>query len=194
MEFAMLTLILGLILFFVPHSVSIVNEPWRNHMVNRFGEQRWQGLYAVVALTGFILIIRGYGHAHSIASDIYTPPAGMRHLAFLLMLPVFPLLIATYAPGRIRDITKHPMLLATMLWATAHLLVNGNLADLLLFGSFLVWAVADRISMSHRVQRPVTKLQASRRNDLIAVVAGIGLYLTFLLGVHGWLIGVALLR
>ncbi|HEY0720671.1 MAG TPA: NnrU family protein [Gammaproteobacteria bacterium] len=190
----MLILIAGLILFFIPHSVSIVNEPWRNRMAARLGEQRWQGLYSLVALAGFILIIWGYGLARADAAVVYTPAAGLRHLAWLLMLPVFPLLIATYAPGRLRTATKHPMLLATLLWSAAHLLVNGNLPDLLLFGTFFLWALADRISMTQRTQRPLQELPPSRFNDLIAIAAGLGLYLAFLFGVHGWLIGVPLLR
>lgn len=190
----MLILLAGLILFFVPHSVSIVNEPWRNRMAKRLGEQRWQGLYSVVALTGLILIIWGYGLARQNPVVVYELPGGMRHIAWLLMLPVFPLLIATYAPGHIRAKTKHPMLLATMLWAAAHLFVNGTLPDLLLFGSFLIWAMADRLSMNHRVQRPLHELPPSSFNDIIATVAGLGLYLAFLFGLHGWLIGVTLLR
>ena len=81
---------------------------------------------------------------------LYTPPTALRHVALLLMLPVFPLLVAAYVPGRIKTMAKHPMLLATKLWALAHLLANGTLADVLLFGGFLVWAVADRISVKRR--------------------------------------------
>lgn len=190
----MLILITGLILFFVPHSVSIVNEPWRNRMAARLGEQRWQGLYSLLALAGFSLIIWGYALARRDPAVLYAPPPGMRHVAWLLLLPVFPLLIATYLPSRIRTATRHPMLLATMLWATAHLLVNGTLPDLLLFGSFLIWSVADRLSMQHRSQRPLPLLPRSRVNDLIIIVAGLALYLAFLFGLHGWLIGVPLLR
>lgn len=190
----MLILFAGLILFFVPHSISMVNEPWRNRIAKRLGEQRWQAIYSVVALAGFILIIWGYGLARQEPAIVYAAPPAMRHVAWLLMLPVFPLLIATYAPGRLRTITKHPMLLATMLWAAAHLLDNGTLADLLLFGSFLIWAVADRISMTRRAQRPLHDLPRTRFNDLIAIVAGLGLYLAFMFGLHGWLIGVPLLQ
>lgn len=190
----MLILILGLMLFFVPHSISIVNEPWRNRMVARLGEQRWQSIYSAVALAGFILIIWGYGIARHNPTVIYTPSSGLRHLSMLFMLPVFPLLIATYAPSRIRDVTKHPMLLATMLWAVAHLLANGTFHDVILFGSFLLWAAADRLSMVYRVQRPLHGLPASRYNDIIAIVVGLALYIAFIAGVHGWLIGVPLIR
>lgn len=190
----MLILVLGLILFFVPHSVSIVNEAWRDRMAKRFGEQRWQGLYSLLALAGFVLIVWGYGLARQAPVVVYTTPAAVHHIAWLLMLPVFPLLVATYAPGRIRTVTKHPMLLATLLWAAAHLLTNGTLADLLLFGTFLFWAAADRLSMARRIQRPYPALPQRSFNDLIAIVAGLGLYFAFVFGLHGGLIGVPLLR
>ena len=106
------------------------------------------------------------------------------------MLPVFPLLLAPYLPGRIKSATKHPMLLAVKFWATAHLLANGTLADVLLFGGFLAWAVADRISFKHRVQRPVRGAPERPMNDLVAVVAGLVLYALFVTWGHAWLIGV----
>jgi uncharacterized membrane protein len=115
----------------------------------------------------------------------------MRHVAMLLMLPVFPLLFAAYLPGRLKRAAKHPMLLAVKFWALAHLLANGTLADVLLFGGFLVWAVADRISMKHRTQRPLPGAPPSAMNDAIAVVGGIVVYLLFVFWAHAWLIGVA---
>jgi uncharacterized membrane protein len=187
-------LIAGLILFFAPHTVSIVNDPWRNRMAARLGERTWQGLYSLVAIVGLALIVWGYGLARQEPTVVYVPPLWLRHVAWLLLLPIFPLLIATYAPGRIRGATRHPMLLATKLWAAAHLLANGMLADILLFGSFLVWAIADRISMKYRPQRPLPELPRTGLNDVIAVVAGLGLYAAFLFGLHGWLFGVPLLR
>jgi uncharacterized membrane protein len=112
-------------------------------------------------------------------------------VALLLLVFVFPLLLATYLPGRIQATTRHPMLAATKLWAVAHLLANGTLADVVLFGSFLAWAVADRISMKHRVQRPVPGAPPSGLNDVIAVVGGLALYGAFVLWLHAWLIGVS---
>lgn len=187
----MALLITGLVLFFASHCVSIVNEPWRDRMVKRLGEKTWQGLYGLVALVGLVLIVRGYGQAQQTPTLLYTPPTWSRHAALLLMLPVFPLLIATYFPGRIQALTKHPMLLATILWSIAHLMANGNLADLLLFGSFLLWAIADRFSMTRRVQRPIQGAPPAAWNDLIALVVGLALYAGFLFGLHGWLFGVA---
>ena len=109
------------------------------------------------------------------------------------MLPVFPLLLATYFPARISAFVRHPMLLATVLWAFAHLLVNGRLADVLLFGSFLVWAVFDLLSMRRRTQRPVPGAPDSRFNDLIALIVGLGIFGIFVVWLHKALIGVQLL-
>lgn len=190
----MLVMIAGLVLFFFPHSVSIFNEPWRDRMAAILGEARWKGIYAVIALLGVVLIVHGYGLARQDPIVIYQPPVALRHVTWLLMFPVFTLLIATYAPGRIGSFTRHPMLLATLIWAFAHLLANGTLADLLLFGTFFVWAAADRVSMSYRIQRPLPQAPATRANDVIAVVGGLGLYAAFLFGLHGWLFGVALIR
>jgi uncharacterized membrane protein len=111
----------------------------------------------------------------------------------LLMLPVFPLLFATYLPGRIRAVMRHPMLAATKFWALAHLLANGSVADVVLFGSVLAWAVADRISLKRRPIRPAATLPAGRWNDLIAIVAGLAIYAGFFLGLHRWLVGMPLI-
>lgn len=185
--------IIGLILFFAAHSVSIVNEPWRNRMAARLGEPLWQGLYALVSLLGLVLMIKGYGSARQLPLPLYVPPPWSRHLTLLVMLPVFPLLLATYLPGRIQRAARHPMLLATLLWAVAHLLANGHLADVVLFGSFLTWAAVDRLSMMRRTPRPLPMLPASRRNDAVAVLGGLGLYLAFLFGLHRLITGVPVL-
>ena len=189
----MLVFILGLILFFGIHSIAIVSNAWRDRMADRIGVWPWKGLYAVVALLGLVLIIYGYGLVRTTSAVLYTPAPWLTHLAMLLLLPVFPLLLATYLPGRISSRVKHPMLVATILWAFAHLLVNGRVADLLLFGIFLIWAVADLISMSRREQRAIPGAPASNRNDVIAVALGLILYLLFILGLHALLIGVPVL-
>ena len=137
------------------------------------------------------MLVYGYGVARQSPVVLYTPPTALRHLTLLLMLPVFPLLLAAYLPGRIKTAAKHPMLVATKLWALSHLLANGNLADVLLFGGFLAWAVADRISLKHRPERPLRTAPPGRWNDLIALVAGLAIYLVFLLWGHAWLIGVS---
>jgi uncharacterized membrane protein len=186
----MTVLLAGLVVFFTVHSISIVNDTWRNRMLARLGEGTWKGLYALVALAGLVLIVQGYGLARLDPVVLYTPPPWLRQVTALLLLPVFPLLFAAYLPGRIRSVTRHPMLVATKLWALAHLLANGTLADLLLFGSFLVWAIADRISLKHRAPRPVPAAPARRFNDVIAVVLGLALYAAFALWLHVRLIGV----
>lgn len=184
-------LIVGLILFFATHAVSIINEPWRDRVAARLGEWPWKGLYSLVAIAGLVLIVWGYGLARQEPVVLYTPPAWARHLGLLLMVPFFPLLLATYFPGRIQAATKHPMLAATKLWSLAHLLANGALADVTLFGAFLVWAVIDRISMQRRIQRPVPGAPASPWNDVVAVVSGLALYAIFVLWAHAWLFGVS---
>ncbi|MCU0812698.1 MAG: NnrU family protein, partial [Thiobacillaceae bacterium] len=146
----MFKLIAGLVIFFGVHSISIVARDWRERTVARIGPAAWKALYSVASLVGFLLIVGGYAQARLDPVILYQPPIWARHLAALLMLPVFPLLLATYLPGRIKAAVKHPMLAATKAWAVAHLLANGMLADVLLFGGFLAWAVIDRISAGKR--------------------------------------------
>lgn len=189
----MLMLIAGLVLFLGVHSVSIVSRSGRDRLVQRLGEGPWKGLYSVIALAGFVLIIFGYAQARETPVLLYSLPGGFRHLAALLMLPVFVLLVAAYLPGRIQRMAKHPMLLAVKLWALSHLLAQsatgGTLADVLLFGGFLIWAVADRISVKRRnVTVPQTK--GSALNDGIAVVVGLAVYVLFVVWAHAWLFGV----
>jgi uncharacterized membrane protein len=186
----MLILIAGLALFFAAHSVSIVAPFWRDRMVLLVGPLQWKGLYAVVAIAGFIALVWGYGLARQTPTILYTPPLGLRYVSFVLMLPVFPLALAAYLPGKIKTAVRHPLLAATTLWAAAHLLSNGTLAAVLLFGSFLAWAVVDRISMQRRVPALTPTLPASRLNDAIAVGGGLALYVLFVWRLHLWLIGV----
>lgn len=186
----MTTFIIGLALFLGTHSLAIFAPGVRRSLIERLGEGGFKGLYAIVSLVGFVVLIWGYGDAKAATPVLYTPPTGLSHLALLLMLPVFPLLLSTYLPGRIRAAVKHPMLTAVKTWGLAHLLSNGTLADVLLFGGFLAWAVLDRISIKRRggAAAPVA---GSVVNDIIAVVVGVGLYLAFIFGVHQWLFGVA---
>lgn len=190
----MVWLILGLALFLGVHSVSIVSPQGRHALAQRLGESGFKGLYTLVSLAGFALIVWGYGLAREAPVLLYTPPTGMRHLAALLMLPVFVLLFAAYLPGRIQRAAKHPMLLAVKFWALAHLLANGTLADVLLFGGFLAWAVADRISVKRRAAAGLLRSAPTRAggpvNDAIALVGGLAVYAVFVLWAHAWLFGV----
>lgn len=187
----MTPLIVGLVLFLGIHSVSIVAPAWRDAQLAQRGEATWKGIYSVAAGVGLLLVIYGYGVARQAPIVLYTPPSALRHVALLLLLPVFVLLLAVYLPGRIKTTAKHPMLLATKLWALAHLFVNGTLADVLLFGGFLAWGVADRISLQRRPARAIPALPQRAANDSIALVGGLVLYAVFLLWAHAWLTGVA---
>jgi uncharacterized membrane protein len=184
-------LVLGLALFLGIHSIAIVAPGFRDRALARMGEGGWKGLYAVVSLAGFVLLVYGFGVARHSPVVLYTPPRFLRHVTFLFMLPVFPLLFAAYLPGRIKSATKHPMLAAVKFWAFAHLLSNGTLADVVLFGAFLVWAVLDRISLKRRAPVILRTAPAGRFNDLVAVLLGLGVYLLFIVWAHRWLIGVS---
>jgi uncharacterized membrane protein len=182
-------LVLGLILFLGVHSISIVAPRWRDATAARMGNA-WRGLYSLISIAGFILIIWGYGLARRHSVALYAPAESIRYVTAVLMLPVFPLLIAAYFPGRIKGAVGHPMLLAVMLWALAHLVGSSTSANILLFGGFLAWAVADRISFSRRTARAISSAPPGRWNDLIAVVAGLGLYAAFTHWLHVRWIGV----
>jgi uncharacterized membrane protein len=185
----MLILVLGLILFLGIHSVRIFAPAWRDERAAAMG-QGWRGLYSLISAAGLALIIWGYGPAWASATVFYEPPIWMKHLAALLMLfASIAIMVYAVPAGRLKPILKHPMLLAVKIWALAHLIANGDLASILLFGGFLVWAVLDRISVKRRgVAAPAP---GPVRNDAIAVVAGVVLYALFVGGLHLWLFGVS---
>ena len=187
----MTLLIVGLVIFLGIHSIAIVAPDWRDRIVARLGEGPWKGIYSLASIASFVLLIWGYGAARQQPILLYTPPIWLRHVTALLMLPVFPLVLAAYFPGRIKAALKHPLLAAVKFWALAHLLANGTLADLLLFGGFLAWAVVDRISLKSRPNRAIHTAPASKLNDAIAVVVGIGLYVLFAFWLHLRWIGVS---
>jgi len=188
----MTQLMLGLVLFLGIHSLSVIALPARNAFAKGIGEWPFKVIYSIVAIVGLVLVVHGYGQARLDPTLLYSPPAWTRHLAMLLMLPVFPALLAAYLPGRISRTLGHPMLVAVKAWALAHLLVNGTLADVLLFGGFLAWAVVDRISMKRRPARPNPRAPEGPFNDAIAVVGGLGIYLAFVFWLHAKWIGVAI--
>jgi uncharacterized membrane protein len=188
----LLVLIAGLVLFLGAHSVRIVADDWRSARLAAWSEGRWKGLYSLVSLAGLVLTVIGYGMARATPLDLWQPPVFTRHLASLLMLVSFILMAAVYVPGtRIRARLGHPMVLSVKTWALAHLLANGRLADVLLFGSFLAWAVLDFRAARARDRRDaVVRPAGPVSRDALAVVIGVAGWLVFALMLHAWLIGV----
>ncbi len=198
----MILLILGLVLFLGTHAFTMARAR-RAAAIERFGANGFKMAYTVLSLIGFGLIIYGFGQYRASGwINVWFPPVWTKHLALLLMLPVFVLLAVSAAPGKgrpskIRAVTKHPMLLAVKIWATAHLLANGDLGSMLLFGGFLAWAVMARISCKRRPEETQRAALATTwgwgRADWIALVAGLAFYVAFALWLHPLLIGVSVI-
>jgi uncharacterized membrane protein len=187
----MTLLILGIVVLIGIHFVPAFPD-LRDRLMERFGKNGYRVLFSVVSTLGLALVVWGFAKAPVI--QIWAPPLWTRHLALLLMLPVFPLLFATYLPGKIKAKVRHPMLTAIKFWALAHLIANGDLASIILFGSFLAYAVLDRILLKRRAgAEPVLAASEAeaRRNDLISIGAGLALYVAFLFWLHPLLIGVS---
>ena len=188
----MVRLLAGMAIFLGVHSISIVAPAWRDRMAATIGEWPWKGLYSIVSVVGFLLLVGGYAAARLDPVVLYVPPTWLRHVAGLVMLPVFPLLLAAYLPGRIKAATKHPMLVAVKAWALAHLLANGNLADVLLFGGFLIWAVLDfRVSRRRDRMNATVYPSAAMANSLLTLVVGLGAGVVFMLWLHVRWVGVS---
>ncbi|MES2937447.1 MAG: NnrU family protein [Pseudomonadota bacterium] len=190
----MLLLVLGLVLFLGVHSVRVVADGWRTATIARIGALPWKGVYAVLSILGFVLLAWGYGQARQQPVVLWNPPAAMRHATALLMLPVFMLFVAAYVPRNgFKARLGHPQVLSVKLWALAHLLSNGMLADVVLFGAFLVWAVVD-FRAARRRPSPQPSPQGGEggtaTGTVICVVAGLVIYVVFALWLHGPLIGV----
>ena len=189
----MIWMLLGLLMFLGLHSVRIVADDWRTAQIARMGEARWKLAYTALSLLGFALLVWGYGLARAQPVLLWTPPRVMNHVAALLMLLSFVLLAAAYVP---RNVFKarmgHPMVLSVKVWALAHLLANGNLADVLLFGAFLLWAVAN-FSAARRRDRAAGTVYPSASNGgtVLAVLAGVAAWALFAFWLHAPLIGVA---
>jgi uncharacterized membrane protein len=189
-------LIAGLIIFLGCHSLTM-NRPLRASLIATMGALPYKGVYSLVSLAGFVAIIYGFGDYRADGLiPIWEPPAFMRHITMLLVLIAFIMLAATYAPmSHIKATLKHPMLAAVKTWALAHLLVNGDLGGMLLFGAFLAYGVVDRIAVKKRALEEGGSAPArpSIMGDIIAVVVGSVGYGAMLM-FHGALIGVAVLR
>jgi uncharacterized membrane protein len=191
-----LLLILGLVLFIVVHLLPAQTDV-RDGLIARFGEPLYKGLFSFVAAAGLVLIIVGYGKLHLMPGknpQIWYPPPWGRHVAMTLMLPVFPLLVSAYLPGRISAAVRHPMVLAVKLWALAHLFVRGDLGSMLMFAALLGWAIFDRVSLKRREAAGTVHVRSGPpRNDAIAIAVGLLIYVVFLKWGHAALIGPALL-
>jgi uncharacterized membrane protein len=185
-------LLLGLLLFFGTHALHIVAPGWRAAFIARHGELRWKGGYALLALLGLVLIVVGYGEARSAPQVLWVPPVWTRHLTALLLIPAMVLLVAADLPGsRIKQRVGHPMVAGVTLWALAHLLANGTVADLLLFGSFLGWSVASFVVSRGRDRRAGTTHPPGKLSrDVATLVVGLALWALFAFWLHGALFGV----
>ncbi len=191
-------LVLGLLLFLGAHSTRVVAEDWRGRQLARWGEKGWKGAVALVSLAGFILLIWGYGQARQAPVLLWQPPRGMNHLAALLTLIAFILLVAAYVPrNAIRARLRHPMVLSVKIWALAHLLANGTLAAVVLFAAFLVWAVVDFRAARQRdraaalqAEAGAVPLPSSGLATALTVVIGAVAWAGFAFWAHGAWIGV----
>ncbi|AKM03347.1 NnrU family protein [Burkholderia pyrrocinia] len=188
----MLVLILGLAIFLGVHSIRIIADGWRSAMIARIGEKGWKAGYAIASIVGFVLIVRGYGIARESATLLWVSPVGVRHLTGMLTAIAFVLIAASYVPrNRIKTLVGHPMLAGVMVWAVAHLLMNGTVHAVVLFGAFLVWSLVDFVVSRTRDRRDGVRYPAGGLpGDAVAIMAGLVVWAVFAGFLHGWLIGV----
>lgn len=185
-------LIVGLILFLGTHSIRIFAESWRDKQIRIRGEQVWQGVYSLISIAGFILLVWGFSEARTETHLLWHPPVWTKYLAALFTLISFIFFVAVYVPGtKIKAKLGHPMILGVKLWAFAHLISNGSVADIVLFASFLTWAVLDFRS-SRRREKTVRDIPVfiSYKRDLMAIIIGCVAWGVFSFYLHGILIGV----
>jgi uncharacterized membrane protein len=187
----LVVMILGLVLFFAPHTLT-TQRNLRGRFVALLGEGGYKIGYALVSLAGLALIVWGFGHYRATGwIPIWSPPKSLKYLNSALMLPATILVAASYLRGRIYATLKHPMLAGIKLWAFGHLLANGDLGGIILFGSFLAWAVFDRISLKHRADAGGPPIPVGgTTNDLIAVAVGVTAYLALAFAFHPVVIGI----
>jgi len=185
-------LILGLLLFLGMHSARIVAEGGRTRFIAQRGEGAWKGLYTLVSLAGFALIVWGYGQARQAPVVLWTSPVWTRHLAALLVLVAMVLLAAAYVPGNgLKARLHHPMVLGVKVWALAHLLANNTLADVLLFGGFLLWAVLDFRAARQRDRAGAVRYAPGKAGaTALTVVVGVAAWAVMAFWAHAWLFGV----
>lgn len=189
----MILLIIGLVIFLGLHSMRIVAEDFRERTIRRVGENGWKGLYSLASLIGFVLIVWGFGEARWAAPSLWSPPIWTRHIALLLML-ISMILLAAYGlkTSWIAVAVHHPMLWGVFVWALAHLIANGTAADVVLFGAFLIWSVADLSSSYARDRANATIYPAPTTSATIgAIVLGALFWVVLLAGLHLWLFRVS---
>ena len=206
----MTQLILGLILFLGAHSVRILADGWRDQTIAAYGEKAFKGVYTLVAILGFYLLVVGYGEARLQPLVLWNPPIFTKHISMLLMLLSSILLMATYIPrNHFKMRLGHPMVLSVKVWALSHLLANGNLADLVLFGSFLIWAVLnfrsararDRALLLHlnvtedAAGEPLAETESTNQpkllSTIITLVSGIVTWALITFVLHAKIVGVS---
>ena len=187
----LLVMILGLVLFFGVHTLT-TQRGVRARVIVMSGEGGYKIGYALMSLLGLALIVWGFARYRATGwIDVWYPPVAFKHITVALMLPAVILVVASYIRGRIYTTLKHPMLTGIKLWAAAHLLANGDLGSIILFGSFLGWAVFDRISLKHRTDGGAPPIPVGGPgNDLIAVAVGVVAYLALAFAFHPVVIGV----
>jgi uncharacterized membrane protein len=188
----MLILVLGLLFFLGVHSVRIFADDWRGAQIAARGENAYKGIYSLLSIAGLVLIVWGYGQTRIAPVDLWQPPVWTRHLASLLTLISFVLLVAAYVPAnRLKTAVGHPMVAGVKVWAFAHLIANGRLGDVVLFGAFLAWAVLDFTSARRRDRAAGrTPPPGTMKGDLLTVAIGVVAWTVFAMYLHAWLIGV----
>jgi uncharacterized membrane protein len=189
----LLILVAGLVLFLGMHATRIPNDQRRSGMIARIGKNKYRAIYTAVSIVGLVLIVVGYGQARLDPVFVWNPPAAMRHIAALLMLISFIMLAACYVPGNhIKAKLQHPMTLSVKVWALAHLIANGTLADMVLFGSFLVWAVLlFKTARKRSVPMSFSGKGPTKVGTLMTVVVGVIGWLVFAAWLHVHLIGIS---
>ena len=183
-------LVLGLIAFLGSHVLTTCRGQ-RQILIDRIGEGPYKGLYSLVAIAGVALIVWGFGTYRATGwIDVWSPPAWTHHVTVALVWPAIICLVAAYVPGRIKTSLKHPMLAGTKLWAAAHLVSNGDIGSIVLFGSVLAWAVYARVMLKRRTDPGAPPIPVGGlRNDVVAVVIGTGVYFALGKWFHPYLIG-----
>lgn len=190
----MALLAFSIVLFLVLHSLRIFAPDWRARTIERMGVNAWRGVYSLLSIASLVLLIYAFGASRATTPILYVPPMFMTHITLGLMLIAMILLMASILPaGKIAVWVKHPMITSVKVWAFAHLLANGELNSVMLFGGFLIWAVLVRISAKRRARagEKVTRDFVSTQYDVAAVISGVALYVLFLLYLHEMLIGVS---